>query len=73
MMSKLSEQTKIWLLFSFVVAILSALSVLLVLHPWNATYVLAFLMVVSGGAAILWVLYDICRDVVRSNSQRKNL
>lgn len=73
MMSKLSEQAKIWLLFSSVVAILSTLIVLLILQPWSANYVLLFLVVVSGGAAILWGLYDICREVVRSNSRRKNL
>lgn len=73
MMSKLSEQAKIWLLFSSVVAILSTLIVLLILQPWSANYVLLFLVVVSGGAAILCGLYDICREVVRSNSRRKNL
>lgn len=71
-MSKLSEQTKIWLLFSFVVAILSAFLVFLVLHPWTA-YFLNFLILVYGVAAILWGLYGMCREVVRSNSRRKNL
>lgn len=73
MMSKLSEQAKIWLLFSFVVAILSALFVLLILHPWAATHVLLFLVVVTTVVGLLWGLYDICREVVRSNSRRKNL
>ena len=72
-MSNLSEQTKIWLLFSFVVAILSTILVLLILHPWAATHVLLFLVVVSAGAALLWGLYDLCREVVRSHSRRKNL
>ena len=72
-MSKLSEQAKIWLLFSSVVTILSALVVLLVLHPWTATYVLLFMIVVTGVAGLLCMLYDICREVVRSNSRRKNL
>lgn len=69
MMSKLSEQAKIWLLFSSVVAILSALIVLLVLHPWTAN----FLILISGVAAFFWVLYGTCREFVRSNSRRKNL
>ncbi len=69
MMSNLSEQTKIWLLFSFVVAILSAILVLLILRPWAAY----FLTAVFGVATIFWVLYDLCREVVRSNSRRKNL
>lgn len=73
MMSKLSEKAKIWLLFSSVVAILSALLVLLILHPWTATYVLLFLVVVTGVVGLLLMLYDICREVVRSNSRRKNL
>lgn len=72
-MSKLSEQAKIWLLFSSVVTILSAFVVLFVLHPLTATYVLLFLVVVTGVAGLLWMLYGICRDVVRSNSRRKNL
>ena len=72
-MSNLSEQTKIWLLFSFVVAILSAILVILILNPWTATHVLLFLVVVSAGAALLWGLYDLCREVVRSHSRRKNL
>lgn len=73
MMSNLSEQTKIWLLFSSVVAILSALIVLLVLHPWAATYVFLFLFALTGVVGLLLVLYGICREVVRSNSRRKNL
>lgn len=73
MMSNLSEQTKIWLLFSSVVAILSVIIVLLILHPWTATHVLLFLVVVSASAALLWGLYDLCREVVRSHSRRKNL
>ena len=73
MMSKLSEKAKIWLLFSSVVAILTTLLVFLILQPWPATRVLYFLILVSGVAGLLWGLYDICREVVRSNSRRKNL
>ena len=73
MMSNLSEQTKIWLLFSSVVAILSVILVLVVFNPWASTHVLLFLVVVSAGAALLWGLYDMCREVVRSHSRMKNL